>query len=66
MAKIILVDGVINVKESYDEIKQLIFQNDWLQLTAENPELQMMERATKVKHDYRVLVQIRNIQCVKP
>ena len=68
MAKIILMDGVINVKESYNEIKAVIYngQNYWLELTAENPELKTMERATGVKQDYRVLIQIKNIQCVKP
>jgi hypothetical protein len=66
MAKIILHDGVINVKESYQEIKELIFTNDWLQLTTENQELKMMEMATGNKQDYRVLIQIKHIQCIKP
>jgi hypothetical protein len=66
MAKIILHDGVINVKESYQEIKELIFTNDWLQLTTENQELKMMEMATGNKQDYRVLIQIKYIQCIKP
>jgi hypothetical protein len=67
MAKIILMDGVINVKESYRQIRELILlQNFWLELTAENPELKTMERATGVKQDYRVLIQVQNIQCVKP
>jgi hypothetical protein len=67
MAKIILMDGVINVAESYKEIRELILQqNYWLELTNESPELKTMERATGVKQDYRVLIQVKNIQCVKP
>lgn len=67
MAKIILNDGVINVKESYEQIKELIYNNhNWLQLTLENLELKTMERATGIKQDYRVLIQIKHIQCVKP
>jgi hypothetical protein len=67
MAKIILIDGVINVKESYQQIIELsLLQNFWLELTAESPELKTMERATGIKQDYRVLIQIKNIQCVKP
>lgn len=67
MAKIILMDGVINVKESYQQIRDLIQQgNPWLESIAENQELKMMERATNIEQDYRVLIQIKNIQCVKP
>jgi len=67
MAKIILMDGVINVAESYNDIRELIIQqNYWLELTNESPELKTMERATGIKQDYRVLIQIKNIQCVKP
>lgn len=67
MAKIILIDGVINVKESYQEIRDLIQQeNHWLELIAENQELKMMERAVGIQQDYRVLIQVKNIQCVKP
>jgi hypothetical protein len=67
MAKIILMDGVINVKESYQHIQGLIYNNqNWLDLTNESPELKTMERATGVKQDYRVLIQVQNIQCVKP
>jgi hypothetical protein len=67
MAKIILMDGVINVNESYQQIRELILlKNSWLELTAENPELKTMERANGIKQDYRVLIQIKNIQCVKP
>jgi hypothetical protein len=66
MAKIILTDGVINVKESYNEIRDLIIESSWLELTNENPEKQTMERATGIKQDYRVLIQVKNIQCIKP
>ena len=67
MAKIILMDGVINVKESYQEIRDLIQQeNHWLELITENQELKMMERAVGIQQDYRVLIQVKNIQCVKP
>ena len=67
MAKIILMDGVINVKESYQEIRGFILlEKIWLELTAENPELKTMEQATGIKQDYRVLIQVKNIQCVKP
>ena len=61
------MDGVINVKESYQQIRDLIQQgNPWLESIAENQELKMMERATNIEQDYRVLIQIKNIQCVKP
>jgi hypothetical protein len=67
MAKIILTDGVINVKESYQEIRELILpKNYWLELTNESPEKITMERATGIKQDYRVLIQVKNIQCIKP
>lgn len=67
MAKIILMDGVINVKESYQKIKGLIYNNqNWLELTNESPELKTMERATGIKQDYCVLINVQNIQCVKP
>ena len=67
MAKIILMDGVINVNESYQQIRELILlKNSWLELTAENPESKTMERANGIKQDYRVLIQVKNIQCVKP
>ena len=67
MAKIILMDGVINVKESYQDIQELIiFHNKWIQLTAENPELKTIQRATGIEQDYRVFIQVKNIQCVKP
>lgn len=67
MAKIILMDGVLNVQESYQQIRDLIEQqNSWVELIAENTELKMMERATNIEQDYRVLIQVKNIQCVKP
>jgi hypothetical protein len=67
MAKIILMDGVINVAESYQEIRELILQQKyWLELTGESAELKAIERVTGIKQDYRVLIQIKNIQCVKP
>jgi hypothetical protein len=67
MAKIILIDGVINVKETYRQIRGLILlEKIWLELTNESPELKTMERGTGIKQDYRVLIQVKNIQCVKP
>ena len=66
MAKIILIDGVLNVKESYQEIKSCIFQSDWLELTDINSELNMIQRATGIEQDYRVLIQVKNIQLIKP
>jgi len=67
MAKIILIDGVINVKESYEKIRNWIEQeNHWLELMSENSELKIVERATNIEQDYRVLIQVKNIQCVKP
>lgn len=67
MAKIILMDGVLNVKESYQQLRDLIEQqNSWVELIAENQELKMMEQATNIEQDYRVLIQVKNIQCVKP
>jgi hypothetical protein len=68
MAKIIMKDGVINVKESYTEIMERIENHgqNWLELTNESKELKTMERATGIKQDYRVLIQVKNIQCIKP
>ncbi len=66
MAKIILNDGVINVKESYDEIKTYVKVNSWINLTTENPELKSIEKATGIEQDYRIYIQVKNIQCIKP
>ena len=66
MAKIILIDGVLNVKESYEEILSCILQSEWLELTDINSELNMIQRATGVKQDYRVLIQVKHIQLIKP
>lgn len=66
MAKIILNDGVINVKESYDEIKTYVKVNSWINLTAENAELKSIEKATGIEQDYRIYIQVKNIQCIKP
>ena len=66
MAKIILIDGVINVKESYDELKNYIKVNSWLELTTENSELKSIEKATGVEQDYRIYIKVQTIQCIKP
>lgn len=66
MAKIILFDGVINVKESYDELKTYVKVNSWLELTTENPELKSIEKATGVEQDYRIYIKVKAIQCIKP
>lgn len=66
MAKIILINGVINVEEHYNEIKTKERIGDWIELTENNIELKQVERVTGVKEDFRVFININNIQCIKP
>jgi hypothetical protein len=66
MAKIILSNGVINVEEHYNEIKTKERVGDWIELTENNIELKQVERATGVKGDFRIFININHIQCIKP
>jgi len=67
MAKIILIDGVINVKESYEEIRLFIAnKSEWLELVDINNELKTIEKVTGIAQDYRILINSRNIQAIKP
>jgi hypothetical protein len=66
MAKIILSNGVINVEEHYNEIKTKERVGDWIELTENNIELKQVERVTGVKGDFRVFININQIQCIKP
>lgn len=66
MAKIILTNGVINVEEHYEEIKKKERVGDWIELTENNIELKQIEKATGVKSDFRVFININHIQCIKP
>ena len=66
MAKIILSNGVINVEEHYNEIKTKERVGDWIELTENNIELKQVEKVTGVKGDFRILININHIQCIKP
>jgi hypothetical protein len=67
MAKIILIDGVINVKESYEEIRLFIAnKSEWLELVDINNELKTIEKVTGIAQDYRILINSKNIQAIKP
>lgn len=66
MAKIILTNGVVNVDETYDDIKTKERKGDWIELSEICIELKHLEKATGIKSDFRILVNINHIQCIKP
>lgn len=66
MAKIILNNGVLNVEESYDNVRDCIAFNDWLEVTEYDSEIRHANNSMNKKGDYRILVNVKNIQCVKP
>ena len=72
MTKIILTDGVINVKESYESVSSRIsdIANDYafplIELTQHEPLNDVIDTATGTKTDKRVLINVKHIQCIKP
>lgn len=69
MAKIILNNGVINVDETYDDIKTKERKGDWIELTENVVELKHLQKYPRYKDlnlDCRILININNIQCIKP
>ena len=66
MAKIILKHGVLNVEETYDQVREWVPFNDWLELTEYNSDVRHAHKSMNKKGDYRVLIQTDNIQCIKP
>jgi hypothetical protein len=69
MAKIVLTNGVINVLENYDELKDLVkYSNslaEFIELTEYIQELDNLGNFTNQKTDCRVLVSVKHIQCIK-
>lgn len=65
MAKIILTNGVINVEEQYETILKTERKGDWIELTEDNREVKYIDKMINVKKDYKVLVNINHIQCIK-
>ena len=66
MAKIILNNGVLNIEESYDQIRDYISSSDWLEVTEYDSEVRHANNSMNKKGDYRILVNVKNIQCIKP
>ena len=66
MAKIILINGVVNVEESYHEIFKKERKGDWIELTENNPELKQMQKFSGIDADYKISININQIQCIKP
>jgi hypothetical protein len=66
MAKIILTNGVLNVEESYDQIIEIARNWDWIELTEDNKEIKHINKSMGIEADYRVSINIKNIQCIKP
>ena len=66
MAKIILSNGVINVEDTYEEVKKKESCGDWVELNENNVELRLMQKATGIPSDTRIYININHIQCIKP
>jgi uncharacterized membrane-anchored protein len=66
MAKIILTNGVLNVEESYDKILKKERNGDWIELIEDNQEMKHRYKAMGIEADYRVSININQIQCIKP
>ena len=69
MAKIILTNGVINVVENYNELRNLVkYSNSvagFIELTEYIQELENLGNFTNQKTDCKVLVSVEHIQCIK-
>jgi len=67
MAKIILANGVINVEEDYNTVVSVLnYCGDLIELTEIDTTKRHFDKATGVDSDYRILVNTKLIQCVKP
>ena len=68
MAKVILTNGVINVEESYDQIIEriILLASNWIELTEDNNDIKYTHKAMGIEGDYRVIININHIQCIKP
>lgn len=71
MTKIILTDGVINVKEPYDKVIDYLYESNrcvskFIQLTQHEPLHDVIDTARGTKTDKRVLINVKHIQCIKP
>jgi uncharacterized membrane-anchored protein len=66
MAKIVLTNGVLNVEESFDEILNKERKGDWIELVEYNQEVRHRNKSMGIEADYRVSINIKNIQCIKP
>jgi hypothetical protein len=65
MTKIILSNGVIHVKENYNEIIELICSSvGFIELLEINSGKKIFEQSIEGNSDYRILVNINLIQCV--
>jgi len=69
MAKIILTNGVINVTETYEELKEQFKYSSLLdkhiELNEDIQELKNLDKFTNQKTDCKVLVSVEHIQCIK-
>jgi hypothetical protein len=69
MAKIILTNGVINVTETYEELKERFKYSSLLdkhiELNEDIQELKNLEKFTNQKTDCKVLISVEHIQCIK-
>jgi hypothetical protein len=65
MTKIILSNGVIHVKENYNEIIELICRSvGFIELLEINSGKKIFDQSIEGNSDYRILVNINLIQCV--
>jgi hypothetical protein len=65
MTKIILSNGVIHVKENYNEIIELISKSiGFIELIEINSGKKIFYETIEGNSDYRILVNINLIQCV--
>ncbi len=69
MAKIILTNGVVNVKEDFDTVTEKIMfstSGTYVMFTEFDALRIKTDMAMGIKNDYRVLVNTNQIQCIKP
>jgi hypothetical protein len=69
MAKIILTNGVINVTETYEELKERFkyssLLDKYIELNEDIQEFKNLDKFTNQKTDCKVLVSVEHIQCIK-
>ncbi len=68
MAKIILTNGVVNVDETYEEILNIERKNggDWVEFTENDQQKKHIDAMLKRESNYKILININHIQCIKP